>query len=236
MNEFEKYIDKVVENISYDNNEKQDTKEELIDHLNLLKEEYKRKGYSDDEAAKFAIRDFGDSKHINGELREANCPLSKNSKIIFKILFGIYLFIVAFCLLSPWRKGAYIIRISKEYISTWSLYINLVPFKTILNYVIGFNHYNLDIIIKNLLGNVVLFIPFGFLLPIVLNRGKNIKNNILVTAAAGAGIELLQLIFSLGVCDIDDVILYVLGSIIGLGCYKLLLAIVRLIKKQPAIQ
>jgi glycopeptide antibiotics resistance protein len=34
-------------------------------------------------------------------------------------------------------------------------------------------------------------------------------------------IEILQLIFYLGTCDIDDLILNVLGSLLGYGVYRL---------------
>lgn len=40
--------------------------------------------------------------------------------------------------------------------------MNLVPFKTISNYITGFHHYNLDTWVINLFGNVAAFVPFGF--------------------------------------------------------------------------
>lgn len=70
----------------------------------------------------------------------------------------------------------------------------------------------------NFLGNIVLFIPVGALLPMVTEWKKIWK-----TMVAGIGfslfIETIQLITSRGCFDLDDVILNGLGTVTGLGLY-----------------
>ena len=71
----------------------------------------------------------------------------------------------------------------------------------------------------NLLGNIILFIPFGFLLPCVTDWNRMWK-----TVVTGIGfsllIETIQLITSQGCFDFDDVILNSLGCVIGYGIHR----------------
>lgn len=71
--------------------------------------------------------------------------------------------------------------------------------------------------------NIGVFIPFGVLLPLRFPCLRRVS----LTAACSCGfsllIELLQLIFRRGVCDIDDLICNTLGGLIGsaLACFFL---------------
>lgn len=71
----------------------------------------------------------------------------------------------------------------------------------------------------NFLGNIILFIPFGFLLPCVTDWNRMWK-----TVVTGIGfsllIETIQLITSRGCFDFDDVILNSLGCVIGYGIHR----------------
>ena len=79
---------------------------------------------------------------------------------------------------------------------------NLVPFKTILPYLLG--EYGWMIGGINLLGNIVLLVPIGFLVPFVF---KNItwKKSLAIAVAAGFIIEGMQVVLHVGIFDIDDV-------------------------------
>lgn len=72
-----------------------------------------------------------------------------------------------------------------------------------------------------LFGNIILFIPFAFFLVWVfhINSFRKIMVISLITTTLT---ELLQLIFSIGVADIDDIILNMLGTAIGILILKLL--------------
>jgi glycopeptide antibiotics resistance protein len=66
----------------------------------------------------------------------------------------------------------------------------------------------------NLLGNIALFMPMGFLLK-AFSRKSSTGSIVLIGALISANIELLQLTFRIGVCDVDDVILNTLGTWLG---------------------
>ena len=63
----------------------------------------------------------------------------------------------------------------------------------------------------NLFGNIMLFMPMGFLLK-AFNRKRSSWTIVLTGALISISIELLQYVFKVGVCDIDDVILTTLGT------------------------
>ncbi|MDX1807277.1 MAG: VanZ family protein, partial [Paenisporosarcina sp.] len=92
---------------------------------------------------------------------------------------------------------------------------NFIPLKTITYYLFLANDINFNIRIENLTGNVIGFIPFGFLLPLLLNKFHSFKKIGLATFCLSLIFELLQLIFRIGSFDVDDLILNTLGGMIG---------------------
>ena len=71
----------------------------------------------------------------------------------------------------------------------------------------------------NIFGNVILFLPFGFLIKI-LNPQKRALTLVLYGFLVSTCIEVLQLLLQIGVCDIDDVILNVTGAGLGIFIYN----------------
>ncbi len=69
-------------------------------------------------------------------------------------------------------------------------------------------------IIKIVLGNVVMFIPFGFLGWVFLKL-NNLKNLIITFVSVIVIVEALQYFSRLGVFDVDDVILNTFGVFLG---------------------
>lgn len=65
----------------------------------------------------------------------------------------------------------------------------------------------------NLLGNVILFVPMGYLLK-ALRPGRPGWTIVVTGLCISLGIEVVQLLFKIGVCDVDDVLLNTLGT----GC------------------
>lgn len=89
---------------------------------------------------------------------------------------------------------------------------NLVPFKTILPYLLG--HKGLIIAGVNLVGNIALLVPIGFLIPFIKHHFQW-KNLLLIAIISGLTIEMIQVILGVGIFDIDDIILNALGVMIG---------------------
>ncbi len=93
--------------------------------------------------------------------------------------------------------------------------INLTLFKELTRYKLG-SH----LFFRNVVGNIVLFIPFGFLTSYYLDLEKK-RYNILITLLISIVIETIQL--SIGrAFDIDDIILNIVGSFIGCLIYRLI--------------
>ncbi len=102
---------------------------------------------------------------------------------------------------------------------------NLIPLKTIRWYLelpkITANTYLLRHGYINLVGNIVMFIPLGILLPGVCKIMKRFWAFFLSAAAGIAAMEILQLLSGLGICDVDDLILNLLGALSGYLFYRI---------------
>lgn len=86
--------------------------------------------------------------------------------------------------------------------------INLMPFREILRY-----NLQSELFYYNVIGNIVLFIPFGFFVSRYVNA-KKASHILIATAIISFTIEVVQ--YKIGrAFDIDDVLLNVVGSIIG---------------------
>lgn len=72
--------------------------------------------------------------------------------------------------------------------------------------------------VEDLCLNIILFIPFGFLLPYLWPK-LNFYKTVLLSLIFSVLIEGFQYIAHLGCCDIDDVINDTLGTCIGYGCF-----------------
>ena len=73
--------------------------------------------------------------------------------------------------------------------------------------------------------NIGVFIPFGALLFLRFPRLRKVSTCTALSFAFSLSIELLQLIFRRGVCDVDDLICNTLGGLLGAALTALLLPI-----------
>lgn len=90
---------------------------------------------------------------------------------------------------------------------------NFVPFREIFRYDIGSR-----LFLKNILGNVILFVPFGLFSSYYLKLEKPYII-ILLTFIACFSIEVVQM--SIGrVFDVDDILLNIIGGIVGFYIYR----------------
>lgn len=97
--------------------------------------------------------------------------------------------------------------------------VNLIPFRTVLEYLNSFSiPFHTKII--NLLGNTLAFAPFGFFAHVILNKKPSLLKFTLLMVSASLLIEVIQLIFLVGSCDIDDIILNVLGAVFSYLIFK----------------
>ena len=92
---------------------------------------------------------------------------------------------------------------------------NFIPFKEIFRYKITSR-----LFIKNVLGNMLLFLPFGFFVSFYLKPEK-IKLPLVLILIASISIEIVQMLIG-RVFDVDDILLNVLGGVLGFYIYSFL--------------
>jgi len=92
---------------------------------------------------------------------------------------------------------------------------NFIPFKEVTRYSIGS-----DLFYKNVIGNILLFTPYGFFVSYYLKLDKK-KIAILLIFLVSLSIECVQL--KIGRCfDVDDILLNLIGGMSGYFIYRLL--------------
>jgi glycopeptide antibiotics resistance protein len=93
---------------------------------------------------------------------------------------------------------------------------NLAPFRSIArDWHAGGRNF-----LVNIVGNVVAFLPLGFLLPLVLRRPTRAWQVALMAAALSATIEALQFASGRRTADVDDVLLNVMGGLAGYVAWR----------------
>ena len=99
---------------------------------------------------------------------------------------------------------------------------NFIPFKSIVSSI----NAGIRPFVSSVLGNVVLTMPFGFLMTILV-KNKSFKNALIFIISFSVIIEALQFCIGLWIgywyrnVDVDDLILNTIGGIIGWGIYRI---------------
>ncbi len=140
---------------------------------------------------------------------------TKREKIlqrIMQVIFAVYILLLLRFILFKYAPltsfwDAFFLR-KREY--------NLIPLKATFEMVRGLSPIRL---IENIAGNIILFVPFGVLLPLAF---KVERSTIVYGCAASVLVEIIQLAFAMGAADIDDVILNTLGAVIGYVAYRII--------------
>ncbi|OJD67179.1 VanZ family protein [Bacillus sp. NH11B] len=226
----EEYIKSIVQKTNLSQSERDELYFEIYDHLTSLKQEFLDQGKSEEEATTLAIQSFGEASTLGTEIEKAmQSSTQKYAQWIGWGLFLPYSFVLLFKLLLG-RPAVYFDSL-KYFFETgdWHFIhgglINLVPLKSTIRYLNGFDlthlldPYNIDIVLMNTFGNVIIFIPFGFLLPLLFKQINNVKMASKIFIKFILLIESLQLLTFSGIFDIDDIILNMLGALIGYGSF-----------------
>lgn len=95
---------------------------------------------------------------------------------------------------------------------------NFTPFTSIAYYLGG--NPSTATAVENLAGNILVFMPMGFLLPIVLPKLQRMRQIAVISFVISLSIEVIQLLTGMGVFDVDDVLLNVLGATLGWLIYR----------------
>ncbi len=129
---------------------------------------------------------------------------NKKELIIYRELFSLLFIIYILCLF-------YIVTFQDV---SWST-SNYIPFHEMFRYQFGSR-----LFIKNVIGNMLLFMPYGFFAAYILKLERP-RGVIVLSLLVSITIELTQL--SIGrVFDIDDIILNFIGAMLGYYVYHLM--------------
>jgi len=101
------------------------------------------------------------------------------------------------------------------------LQYNLIPLRTVSLYFDMNNGLSLISRFVNLLGNVVVFIPFGILIPLAKTRPISWIRISLYAVPCILLLESLQMLLHVGSFDIDDLLLNMLGIWTGYGMFRI---------------
>lgn len=147
-----------------------------------------------------------------------NYKTKKKIRFFGKILFVLYVaFLVYFLLLSDWygRTG-----VMEEY------HYNLVMFKEIKRFWIYREQVGFFAMFANLFGNVIIFIPFGFFMPMASSR-RSLFATVFYSFGLSFCVETFQLISKVGSFDVDDLLLNTVGGLTGYIIFVICAAIRR---------
>ena len=100
---------------------------------------------------------------------------------------------------------------------------NIIPFHTLGTYISRLaNHsINLDTVIKNIFGNVMLFMPLGFFFCTLFKKKVKFWFSCLIyTFIISFVVEIIQFVTFRGVSDVDDIILNCLGALFSYLFFK----------------
>jgi len=139
--------------------------------------------------------------------------LNKNFYISLGITFYLFLFVC-----SLFFEVNTVLTVRSNHFDTQK--VNLIPFNTLSEYASNFHKYNISTLLSNLIGNIFIYIPLGALLPFTFKTLTKFRHIFIVTFILSSSVEIFQYVTSLGILDIDDVILNLVGGLIGFYLYK----------------
>ena len=143
----------------------------------------------------------------------------QNIRIVGKILFILYIgFIIEFLLFSDFygrNLGG-----MQEY------HYNLELFKEIKRFWYYKEQLGWYAVFANLLGNVLIFVPFGFFMPMA-SKYRSFFATVFYSFVLSFCVETFQLLAKVGSFDVDDLLLNTLGGAVGYIVFTICAAIRR---------
>ena len=133
-------------------------------------------------------------------------------RVVGRILFLVYLLALVYFLFFAEEYGR------RNFFELDYRY-NLVPFQEIRRFWIYREKVGFLAAFLNLAGNVIGFLPFGFIVPVMHKKMESFWKVSLLGFMFSLCVETIQLITKVGCFDVDDLILNTLGAMIGCGAF-----------------
>ena len=134
----------------------------------------------------------------------------RGKRLFFRVLFIAYLILLFYLLFFSEKMGR--TAEVQQYRYNLTLFREIRPF-------ISIRKEYPQMFLLNVVGNIAAFMPFGFLLPLLRQKRTGFFLTTLLSFELSLIVELLQLFFKLGCCDVDDLLLNTIGGILGYLAY-----------------
>ena len=138
----------------------------------------------------------------------------KSLRILSKILFGLYIALLVYFLFFAEMMGRTNINRTFHY--------NLILFKEIKRFIIYREQLGVAAVFSNLAGNILIFAPFGFLLPVMDSKLRHFFQVTFLSMELSLIVECVQLITKTGSFDVDDLLLNTIGGMLGYAVYAVM--------------
>lgn len=132
-----------------------------------------------------------------------------------EMVLAVFVLFVAGLLALVWWPTRYHMPVGERLRTGW--HINLVPLHNLRYF---FAEYGTHDFVINVIGNVLMFVPMGFCLPLLWQRWQKFWKVLAVAVLFPVCIESVQLFVDRTV-DVDDVLLNALGIVLGYGAWRL---------------
>lgn len=144
----------------------------------------------------------------------------KNKRItsIFAIIYILTMIYLLFLMRIDGISEAYELSFTEHL----NQYTNFIPFRSISRYssTLAGGNGSMSVAIINLIGNIIMFIPMGIILPVYFDKARRFFGSVLITIFTILCVELIQFITFTGTFDVDDIILNFFGAIVGFCIWK----------------
>lgn len=205
MYEFDTYINTIIGGLKISKEKKEGLAEEFKDHLESLKSEFIKDGFSEGESIKRAIERFGESNDIKKKLHQSLFSIRNSGNVIFgaaiTLIMIIFSFLpmagvtIAFRDYSPAADASHLI-----FVNRWSI-MNCILF----------------------------FIPIGYFLPIILNRVLKVLHSALIFSTLGILFGVCYNIALANSLDVRFLLEYIASGLLGgMAGYLMLIAVNKL--------
>ncbi|GFI09712.1 MAG: VanZ family protein [Lachnospiraceae bacterium] len=131
-----------------------------------------------------------------------------------RLLLGIYLACLIYFMFFSESYGR--TAVNRDY------HYNLVLFREIRRFVQYRHVLGTTAVLINVAGNVAVFVPLGFALPVLFERIHSFGQVLILSFAISLLAETMQLVLRVGCFDVDDLFLNTVGGCIGYLGYRIL--------------
>lgn len=138
----------------------------------------------------------------------------KRHRRVAGIIFIAYLIVLFYFLFFSEEMGRSFAQRDYQY--------NLQPFREIMRFIRYRRIFGTQVVLMNLLGNVLAFVPYGAFLPFFSKRCRRFWRTACYSFDLSLLVEVSQLASRAGSFDVDDLLLNTLGGMLGYLVFRFL--------------